>query len=304
MTDPKPTTDGLTASQAVSPAATTTTGGSPSPPATPQPTDQDPDLDVANVNFKLAPYWPNDPQIWFIQAEAHFATHRITNQKRRYHIVVSSLAPEFATEIRDLLLNPPADNQYDRLKEALIGRTQKSEQARLRELLSTEELGDRPPSKLLRRMQQLLGDKSLDGSLLKELFLQRLPTAVRMILSSAPDSLTIDQLARMADKVVESTPSTTVHAISTPTTESSEIASLREEVTSLVATVKSLVGSAQPYRGRTRLSSRLRSASRSPTRDTSEGEMCWYHTRYGSNARHCRPPCSFKSSSENSNASG
>ena len=82
-------------------------------------------------------------------------------------------------EIRDLLFRPPAENPYNALKVQLIKRTAASEQLKLQQLISGEELGDRKPTQLLRRMQQLLGDKlgmSDDAmSFLRELFMQRLP---------------------------------------------------------------------------------------------------------------------------------
>ena len=66
-------------------------------------------------------------------------------------------------------------------------------------------------------MQQLLGDKLGTGtdanSFLQELFLQRLPSNVRMVLASADPSTTLENLADMADKIMEvSTP--TVAAMS------------------------------------------------------------------------------------------
>ena len=138
---------------------------------------------IAAVNVKLPPFWPSDPQIWFVQVEAQFTTCGITVQKTKFDYIVASLAPEFATEVHDLVLAPPAENPYDTLKEKLIKRT---EQRRLQQPFNAEELGDRKPTQLLRRMQQLLGDKAgaTDGSFLKELYLQRLPSNVRMVLAS------------------------------------------------------------------------------------------------------------------------
>ena len=55
-------------------------------------------------------------------------------------------------------------------------------------------------------MQQLLGDRVdvTDGAFLRELFLQRLPANVRMVLASAgTTTTTLQQLADLADKVVE-----------------------------------------------------------------------------------------------------
>lgn len=67
-------------------------------------------------------------------------------------------------------------------------------------------------------MQQLLGDKasSTDSSFLRELFLQRLPANVRMILASTMDesSTDLERLADLADKVTE-VAAPTVSAVAT-----------------------------------------------------------------------------------------
>ena len=68
------------------------------------------------------------------------------------------------------------------------------------------------PSQLLWRMKQLLGDKATTAhpSFLHELFLQRLPPAVRMALASAKED-DLDKLASLADRVAEvTTPSVSV----------------------------------------------------------------------------------------------
>lgn len=123
----------------------------------------------------------------------------------RYCNVVVSLPIELVNELGDALAVPPTpDTAYDQLKAAILRRTTDSESSRLRQLLSAEELGDRCPSQLLHRMHQLLGDRPPEGhnNLLRDLFIQHLPTNVQIILASA-GAVTLDTLADIADEIDE-----------------------------------------------------------------------------------------------------
>ena len=239
--------------------------------------------------IKIPPFWPSDPQVWFGQVEAQFATRGITSQRTMFHYVVGSLSQEIATEIRDLIIRPPEEQPYDVLKEKLIARTAESEQRRLRKLLTAEEFGDLKPTQLLRRMELLLGDKAAttDGALIKELFLQRLPTNVRMVLAAASERSTLEELATQADRIMEAvTPS--IASVSAPPPATSEIGQLREAIASLQEQFSVFQAATGPRRRRSR--SRNRGRSRSPSQTT----VCWYHRRFGEQARKCTPPC-FKS---------
>ncbi len=160
-------------------------------------------------------------------------------------------------------------------------------------------------------MQQLLGDKLAstadDNSFLRELFLQRLPSHVRMVLASADATTELGKLAEMADKVMEVTapsvaaiqekppkPPTTQHA----TLPASEVKQLREEVARLTSLVESLA-----THSCRRSSSRFRRRSPSPAAPTnkSPGTLCWYHRKFGKEAKKCHDPCMWASNPEASN---
>ena len=274
---------------------------------------------TAAVSIKLPPYWSSDPALWFSQVEAQFTTRGITSETTKYAHVVGSLQPEVAQEVRDLLINPPAENPYAQLKSELVKRTSASEQQRLDQLLIAEQLGDRKPTQLLRRMQQLLGESQLEPSIMKQLFLQRLPTNAQLILASSKDTLDTESLAKLADKILEvapphSTPSTlsNVAPPSAPQSDqSTELRELRELVSQLTTSINNFSLNFAPSRsGHNTRRSRSRSNTRrhpSPhhhndrAHPTTEQDppptVCWYHTKFGPFAKKCSPPCSFASQS-------
>ncbi|XP_072140708.1 uncharacterized protein [Dermacentor andersoni] len=157
------------------------------------------------------------PEVWFAQVEAQFALAQITQERTRYDYVVAHLDARYASEVRDILANPPTANLYEHLKMQLIRRLSPSEDQKVRQLQSAE-LAERKPSQLLRHMRALAGNMEVQDSLLRALWLQRLPPHVQAILQ-AQLTLPLDQLAGIADRVIEvSLPplSPTVQAVAAP----------------------------------------------------------------------------------------
>lgn len=144
-----------------------------------------------------------------------------------------------------------------------------------------------------------LGKSDDAGAFVRELFLQRLPSNVRMVLASADSKLTIEQLADMADKVLEvATPPSSIAAISRPQGDDvqSDLKQLKQEVARLTNLVTTLTTAS---RNRARSRSREPRPRRQPTPapgETSQGTgdtLCWYHDRFGADAHKCQEPCSW-----------
>ena len=108
-----------------------TDGGEPRATATASPSVATAGPAIAMVNLKLPPFWSSDPEVWFQQVKAQFRMRHVTVQRTKFDHVVASLSPDFATEVRDLIIQPPADAPNDSLREQLIKRTTASEQRKL-----------------------------------------------------------------------------------------------------------------------------------------------------------------------------
>ena len=137
-------------------------------------------------------------------------------------------------------------------------------------------------------MQQLLGDKasSTDASFLRELFLQRLPPNVRMVLASS-ETTDLVKIAQLADKVVEVTTPQVSSATLPNHPANPDLDHLRAEIAELKQMLSSLQmpNNRQP-RPRSRGNTPRSSRSSTPTHSTSDS-LCWYHTRFGDLARKC-----------------
>ena len=150
-------------------------------------------------------------------------------------------------------------------------------------------------------MQQLFGQRldASDNPFLKELFLQRLPPHVRMVLATVDPSTDLAKLADMADKISEVAPPT-VSAVQ-DTISGSELSQLKEEVSRLTELVATVSTSRQRY-GPRRTTRRPHPDSpalddkTAPANPRQFTPLCWYHRRFGERASKCQNPCGWGNS--------
>ncbi|XP_064463893.1 uncharacterized protein LOC135375112 [Ornithodoros turicata] len=287
-----------------------------SPPPGPHPsTSYDSTVSAASqAHVRFPPFWAHDPVLWFVQVDINFSFRRITSDTSRYEYVVESLPSSAAAEVRDILLSPPPrkhthtpSDAYTALKDALITRLMTSEQRRIEQLLSCDDLGYRKPTQLLRHLQYRLGDKAatIDSAVLREIFLHRLSSNVRVALAAAR-SLPLNGFPELADSVVDIAPPL-VAALPAPVdTVTTDVGLLSQEVSKLTELVAHLMDQTRPARRSRSPRPSVWRPQRSPSPPRRypspvNPALCWYHQRFGHRARRCEHPCTWTSANETTN---
>lgn len=272
---------------------------------------------IYKVSVKYVQFNKDDPEIWFKQLEAQFGLSGITVEDTKYGHLIAALDPQTTKHVREKILNPPAQNKYSDLKKAILERIGDSDKIKLDRLLSGLQLGDKKPSQLLREMQAL-AEGRLNEPVLKNLWLQRLPTNVQEILSCL-DGTDIEKMAVTADKISEIHKPPEVMTVSNKTVCPNNSVT-RSQFDLLYSRVESLSNnfdrfcrvSEKAHRSDNNENARNRSRSsehnKYRTRSTSRSEKevrkhpnCWYHYKFGSRARKCIPPCEFNPTKNSEN---
>lgn len=250
--------------------------------------------------MRIPPFWRDRPRLWFISFEA--ATNDLKKgQAQLAQMVIAQLERQDIEQIMDLLYNPPETEQYKAIKDRLISAYEESDSRQFQKLLSDMELGDQKPTQLLRRMRNLARDKVPDSTL-RLMWTNHLPSHVRSVLAVSETFTTktaLDELALLADKIMEQTAPTEVAAVHAPAPPSlpapqADTQYLISEIRKLSLEIAELKSSRyHNNHRRSRYSSRHRSTSRQRSHDVSPSPFCYYHRRFKEQARRCTSPCSF-----------
>ncbi|KMQ87564.1 lysosomal alpha-glucosidase-like protein [Lasius niger] len=66
------------------------------------------------MGVRIPHFWPEDPELWFAQAEGQFAICSIEDDNVKYAHVLSRLEPKQAREIKDVITHPPKERNNTR----------------------------------------------------------------------------------------------------------------------------------------------------------------------------------------------
>jgi hypothetical protein len=253
--------------------------------------------EIYRVGVRVPVFWPEKPAIWFAQMESQFSISNITTDATKFNYIVAQLESQYAAEVEDIIVSPPATDKYKKLKDELIKRLSVSRQKKVKQLLSQEELGDRKPSQFLRHLRNLAGPNIPDEFLLS-IWTSRLPNNVQFIIASKPND-SLEELADLADRVYDvASPQVAATSTSEP-----QMATLMRQVSELTREMKALktqLNSGRSPRSKTRSSSQPRNRSSSQRSQSSYRKYpeCWYHAKFGERASKCVKPCDYQAGNE------
>ncbi|CAH2107883.1 unnamed protein product [Euphydryas editha] len=246
----------------------------------------------------VPPFSPEDPELWFALIEGQFNTHDVTDDLIKFTQVINNLDLQYAKAVKDIIVNPPANNKYDKIKFELIKRFSASREKKMKQLLNHEELGDRKPSQFLRHLQDLAGP-SVPEDFIRTIWSNRLPHNIQTVLVSQPTH-SLEQLADIADRIQELTSPYNAAAASSRSVHDShasdEIAELKKMVEHLTIKLEEHTRASCCSTSRSRPREQRRSTSRQRSRSQSSYKkypVCRYHAKFGERARYCIKPCDF-----------
>lgn len=266
--------------------------------------------EVARVSVKIPPFFRKNARVWFWQIEAQFQNNQITSELTKYNYLVGNLDTEIAELVTDIIGQNLSSTPYTDLKNRLLQEFEETESRKAKKLLTEMELGDKKPSALLRQMKALAGT-NVTNEFLRTIFLDRLPVTARSVLA-ASSSEDLESIALMADKILEViSPTQYVYTMQGENPHSSPLAPNEERLSRLEKTLAEmslhlteLVKTERQPRSRSRSEqSPYRRRSRSNSRK--RHKQCWYHFKFGEDARQCNKPCEFQTKTtpqENSNS--
>lgn len=236
-----------------------------------------------------------NPDLWFTQVERCFRLNGVVNDVDKFDHVLVQLDGDVMLSVEDLAVTPPENDKFKTLKDRLIATFAQTAESKLRRMLRGEDAAGKRPSAILAHMKHLASGQC-GAAVLRSLFLEKMPESIRpvLVVSEVDD---LDKLAAMADKMVQAT---NMHISRVDSSSSSTFSQPPPTLQStndpmnqaIIDAIKTGFSQLQRSRsGHRRSISRPRRAY-SNENNKSDSTLCYYHERFGDDARKCRAPCS------------
>uniref|UniRef100_A0A5S6QHD9 RNA-directed DNA polymerase n=1 Tax=Trichuris muris TaxID=70415 RepID=A0A5S6QHD9_TRIMR len=245
-----------------------------------------------STTLSVPAFTTSDPELWFARLQLFFQHRHILDEATKFELALSAMPEESLSQLRDFILT--ADRHaapYTAFKAISLQRLVDSTENRIRQALTGEDLADHTPSALLHRLYQLLPTSTVEREdpILRQLFLTRLPRQLQAALLPFGDK-PLCELARLGDSLMAlqaPSPVMSAYGVQDTTQRLDRLEHMLEQLT--------LRFDVDPHctRGRSPTARRHQtSRSPSPRNDRANTRrLCFYHNRFGQNARKCTPPC-------------
>ena len=246
---------------------------------------------------KLPAYVPHDPLLWFRAVEANFNIHRVSTEKDRASLTIAALPEKQLQSVGDLLDVPPAD-LYSAIKGRLLtvdGPTFQDSWSRCLRLPALRS-GEKPTD-VHRALTSWLSGHDPEDPFLRATFLDKMPGDLKRMLLARTDC-TLAQLAAFADTIHScNAQAPAVHRVDVHedylTRDAPGAAVDQPPVDGgynlQVCAIQA--GSRKPAAAAGRSAPPPAGGASSTQRHN--GGFCWYHARFGVNARACKSGCTW-----------
>lgn len=250
-------------------------------------------------------------ELYFISLEYWFEASSVTSDKKKFNAVMAQIPLNDLGTIQTEIGTVPAEDKYLHVKPIIIEHFSDSQQKRFREAISEVQLGDSKPSQLYQKMKRLASD-SLTETALIDLWAARLPEMAHAAVIQMKESSIRDRLVA-ADALVESLRLRTIgdqnirqvsHRQAAPAATQNQSVkfdateeNLFEKLSRQISEIERKMAANFDQRGRSKSRER---GGRDRSKSNGDHSNCWYHWKFGTNAKHCRKPCNFVRANDNS----
>ncbi|VDO67267.1 unnamed protein product [Schistosoma curassoni] len=155
-------------------------------------------------SFQLMPFWPDNIEAWFCYAEADFYEYGVDDTRAQILAVVKALPREFNRYVTPSIFASDVPESYETLNRAILKRGDLTDRQRLDQLLNNTDMQYSSVTGMLQRMREVVGQKTFDDGVLKQLFLFKLPQQVQAVPVSFQNNA-LDELAASADRIFKIT---------------------------------------------------------------------------------------------------
>lgn len=120
---------------------------------------------------------------------------QIGDEDTKFGILTTIQTLEHLTEVNHIFLQPPTDNKYSAIRNALIKRIAHSQEDKTRILLQEADIEDRKSSQFIRHLE----DPDVLKALVRTIWLNRIPRAIlAMVVSTS-----VTKMAETADRILQ-----------------------------------------------------------------------------------------------------